>query len=176
LNFQVNNNQHEEMDLESARIQSPVGILAISGSVDGIRSIVFLESESQETNVPACLVECVNQLKEYFAGERKSFNLKLDPRGTEFQLKVWEKLQLIPFGKTISYLELARMTGSETNTRAVGNANGKNKINIIVPCHRVIGSNGKLTGYGGGLWRKEILLKLEMGDTMPGLFAGMENK
>jgi len=164
------------MDLASARIQSPVGIIEISGSEDGIRSVIFLDSESEETPLPECLRECVKQLREYFSGVRKSFDLKLDPHGTDFQLKVWEKLQLIPFGKTISYLELARMTGSETNTRAVGNANGKNKINIIVPCHRVIGSDGKLTGYGGGLWRKEILLKLEMGVTMPGLFAGLENK
>lgn len=164
------------MDIESAHIQSPVGIIGISGSEDGVRSVIFLGSESEETLVPACLMKCVMQLKEYFSGERKSFNLKLDPKGTDFQMKVWEKLQEIPFGKTISYLDLARMTGSETNTRAVGNANGKNKINIIVPCHRVIGRNGKLTGYGGGLWRKEILLKLEMGDTMPGLFAGLETK
>jgi methylated-DNA-[protein]-cysteine S-methyltransferase len=159
------------MNIESARIHTPVGIIEISGSDEGIRSIIFLDTQSGSTPVPASLQECANQLNEYFAGERQTFNLKLDPRGTEFQLKVWGKLQQIPYGKTISYLELARMTGSETNTRAVGNANGKNKINIVVPCHRVIGSNGKLTGYGGGLWRKEILLKLEMGDTMPGLFA-----
>ena len=161
------------MQLESARIYSPVGIIEISGSESGIRSVIFLDKESEPTEVPGCLQECVYQLNEYFAGKRRQFELKLDPQGTGFQLKVWEKLQLIPFGKTISYLELARMTGSETNTRAVGNANGKNKINIIVPCHRVIGSNGKLTGYGGGLWRKEILLKLEAGDTLPGLFAGL---
>ena len=159
------------MILESARIQSPVGIIEVSGSEDGISSIIFLNIESKPTPVPACLQECVNQLNEYFAGKRCQFKLKLDPQGTEFQLKVWEKLRLIPFGKTISYIELARMTGSETNTRAVGNANGKNKINIVVPCHRVIGSNGKLTGYGGGLQRKGFLLKLEMGDTMTGLFA-----
>ena len=159
------------MNIESARIHTPVGIIEISGSDEGIRSIIFLDTQSGSTPVPASLQECANQLNEYFAGERQTFSLKLDPRGTEFQLKVWGKLQQIPYGKTISYLELARMTGSETNTRAVGNANGKNKINIVVPCHRVIGSNGKLTGYGGGLWRKEILLKLEMGDTMPGLFA-----
>lgn len=163
------------MNLESARIQSPVGILEISGSEAGIRSILFMDNASEQTPIPICLLECVNQLNEYFEGKRKQFDLKLDPEGTEFRLKVWEKLQQIPFGKTISYLELARMTGSEANTRAVGNANGKNKINIVVPCHRVIGSNGKLTGYGGGLWRKEILLKLEMGDTMPGLFEGFEN-
>lgn len=161
------------MSIESARIKSPVGIIEISGSDDGIRSIMFLDIESEQTIVPVCLQVCVNQLNEYFDGKRKQFDLKLDPRGTEFQLKVWDKLQQIPFGKTISYLDLARMTGSETNTRAVGNANGKNKINIIVPCHRVIGSNGKLTGYGGGLWRKEILLKLEIGDSLPGLFAGL---
>jgi methylated-DNA-[protein]-cysteine S-methyltransferase len=160
------------MILESAFIQSPVGTIEISGSDEGIRSVLFSDIENVQLEIPACLQECVDQLNEYFAGKRKQFDLKLDARGTEFQLKVWEKLQLIPFGKTISYLELARMTGSETNTRAVGNANGKNKINIIVPCHRVIGSNGKLTGYGGGLWRKGILLKLEMGDTLPGLFAG----
>ncbi len=163
------------MNLESARIQSPVGILEISGSEAGIRSILFMDNASEQTQVPLCLQECVKQLNEYFEGNRKEFDLKLDPEGTEFRLKVWEKLQQIPFGKTISYLELARMTGSEANTRAVGNANGKNKINIVVPCHRVIGSNGKLTGYGGGLWRKEILLIHEMGDTMPGLFAGFEN-
>jgi methylated-DNA-[protein]-cysteine S-methyltransferase len=163
------------MNLESARIKSPVGIIEISGSEKGIRSILFLDNETEPSSVPSCLNECVNQLHAYFEGKRIYFDLKLDPKGTEFQLKVWDKLQQIPFGKTISYLELARMTGSETNTRAVGNANGKNKINIVVPCHRVIGSNGKLTGYGGGLWRKEILLKLEMGNTMPGLFAGIDN-
>jgi methylated-DNA-[protein]-cysteine S-methyltransferase len=161
------------MSLSVTHIQSPVGTIEISGTDQGIRSILFQSGDSDPTVVPDCLQECVTQLKEYFSGQRQQFDLKLDPEGTDFQLKVWEKLQLIPFGKTISYLELARMTGSETNTRAVGNANGRNKINIVVSCHRVIGSNGKLTGYGGGLWRKEILLKLEMGDTMPGLFAGL---
>ena len=161
------------MKLESTRIQSPVGTIEISGSENGIRSVVFLDAENEPTLVPVCLQQCVSQLNEYFAGNRTTFDIKLDPQGTDFQLKVWMQLRLIPFGETISYLELARMTGSETNTRAVGNANGKNKINIIVPCHRVIGSNGKLTGYGGGLWRKEILLKLEIGNSMPGLFAGI---
>lgn len=159
------------MNLETAYIQSPVGILEISGCTEGIRSILFINENIDTTEVPLCLQDCVNQLNEYFEGKRKVFDLKLDPRGTEFQLKVWEQLQTIPFGKTISYLHLARLTGNENNTRAVGNANGKNQIDIVVPCHRVIGSNGKLTGYGGGLWRKEILLKLEMGNTMPGLFA-----
>ena len=160
------------MSLESAFIQSPVGVLEITGSADGIRSIVFINEAIEPTEIPTVIQDCVSQMNEYFAGSRQQFDLMLDPVGTDFQLKVWKQLQTIPFGKTISYLDLARLTGSETNTRAVGNANGKNKINIVVPCHRVIGSNGKLTGYGGGLWRKEILLKLEMGDSMPGLFAG----
>ena len=159
------------MSIETAFIQSPVGFLLISGSEEGIRSIIFRNDDCTASTVPAVLQECVNQLNEYFAGTRTKFNLKTDPQGTPFQLAVWEKLLLIPYGKTISYLELARMTGKETNTRAVANANGKNKLNIIVPCHRVIGSNGKLTGYGGGLWRKEFLLKLEAGDKLPGLFS-----
>lgn len=159
------------MNLETAYIQSPVGILEITGSAKGIRSILFINGTAELTNVPLVLMDCANQLNEYFSGTRQQFNLRIDPVGTDFQLKVWEQLQTIPFGKTISYLDLAKLTGNEANTRAVGNANGKNKINIVVPCHRVIGSNGKLTGYGGGLWRKEILLKLEMGKSMPGLFA-----
>jgi methylated-DNA-[protein]-cysteine S-methyltransferase len=163
------------MHLESTLINSPVGIIEISGSVNGIRSILFLDSAGESTAVPECLQVCVNQLNEYFDNKRQKFDLKLDPMGTDFQLRVWEQLQHIPFGITISYLELARMTGNESNTRAVGNANGMNKLNIVVPCHRVIGSNGKLTGYGGGLWRKEFLLKFEMGNSMPGLFAGIEN-
>ena len=159
------------MQLESARISSPVGILEISGSKRGIRSILFINEKSEPTAIPVILEDCVKQLNEYFAGTRRNFELLLDPVGTDFQLSVWQQLQTIPFGKTISYLELARLTGSEFNTRAVRNANGKNKINIVVPCHRVIGSSGKLTGYGGGLWRKEILLKHEMGQSLPGLFS-----
>ena len=161
------------MDLETCFINSPVGVIEISGSEDGIRSILFIDHNEQTILIPACLQTCVDQLTEYFAGKRRQFDLKLDPRGTDFQLLVWSKLQSIPIGKTISYLELAIMTGNAANTRAVGNANGKNKITIVVPCHRVIGSNGKLTGYGGGLWRKEILLKHEMANTLQGLFASI---
>ena len=161
------------MDLETCFIHSPVGNIEISGSADGVRSILFIDFDVAVSPVPACLQVCVDQLTGYFAGNRQQFDLKLDPRGTDFQLLVWSKLQQIPFGKTISYLELALMTGKASNTRAVGNSNGKNQINIVVPCHRVIGSNGKLTGYGGGLWRKEILLKHEMANTFHGLFAGV---
>ena len=161
------------MDLETCFINSPVGNIEISGSEDGVRSILFIDFDVAVSPVPACLQVCVDQLTGYFAGNRQQFDLKLDPRGTDFQLLVWSKLQQIPFGKTISYLELALMTGKASNTRAVGNSNGKNQINIVVPCHRVIGSNGKLTGYSGGLWRKEILLKHEMTNTYQGLFAGI---
>lgn len=158
--------------LVAAYMHSPVGVLEISGSNAGIRSILFAQQKEASVVIPLCLQECVSQLNEYFAGNRKQFELQLDPVGTDFQLLVWEKLQTIPFGKTLTYSQLANLTGNLNNTRAVGNANGKNKINIVVPCHRVIGHNGKLTGYGGGLWRKEILLKHEMGNDMPGLFAG----
>ena len=162
------------MDIEKTYIKSPVGTIEISGSEAGIRSILFLDYDIETRPIPVCLNNCVSQLNEYFDGKRKRFSLKLDPQGTDFQLGVWEQLQLIPFGETISYLTLARMTGNLNNTRAVGNANGRNKLNIVIPCHRVIGSNGKLTGYGGGLWRKEFLLKFEMGNRMPGLFAALE--
>lgn len=159
------------MILESVCIQSPVGTIEITGSNEGIRSIIFKDDICVQSVIPACLTDCVKQLHEYFNRERTEFNLKIDPQGTDFQLLVWEKLHLIPYGSTISYLDLARLTGNEKNTRAVGNANGKNRINIVVPCHRVIGITGKLTGYGGGLWRKEKLLRFEMENSYPGLFS-----
>jgi methylated-DNA-[protein]-cysteine S-methyltransferase len=101
------------------------------------------------------------QLEEYFAGERTEFDLPLAPEGTPFQQRVWEALRAIPYGETVSYGELARRIGQPTASRAVGLANGKNPISIVVPCHRVIGSSGKLIGYGGGLERKQTLLELE---------------
>ena len=105
------------------------------------------------------------QLSEFFSGERKAFDLPLAPAGTPFQLQVWQELCRIPYGETISYGELARRVGNSNASRAVGLANGRNPLPIIVPCHRVIGANGKLTGFGGGLWRKEKLLDLERGTT-----------
>lgn len=158
------------MQTEEAIIQSPVGSISIGGSENGVQFITFLDQPKPSTIIPECLRECAVQLSEYFEGKRKIFDLRLDAQGTDFQKLVWKQLVKIPFGKTISYIELARMTGSELNTRAVGNANGKNPLNIVVPCHRVIGSNGQLTGYGGGLWRKEFLLKYEAGNTPTGLF------
>ncbi len=114
-----------------------------------------------ERSTTPLLTDCVQQLIEYFQGERRVFDLPLDQPGTKFQQQVWNLLCLIPYGKTISYLDLALQTGDKNNTRAVANANGRNRIAIMVPCHRVIGHNGSLTGYAGGLWRKKWLLELE---------------
>ncbi|MDD7887207.1 methylated-DNA--[protein]-cysteine S-methyltransferase [Flavivirga sp. 57AJ16] len=111
--------------------------------------------------IPVELEDCVCQLKEYFEGKRSQFNLKLNPQGTEFQKKVWKQLEQIPYGKTLSYLELSKQLGDVKAIRAVANANGKNPLWIIVPCHRVIGSDGSLTGYAGGLHRKKWLLEHE---------------
>jgi methylated-DNA-[protein]-cysteine S-methyltransferase len=105
--------------------------------------------------------EAIRQLDAYFAGERTDFDLPLAPSGTPFQLRVWQELARIPYGVTMSYGELAKRVGNPNASRAVGLANGRNPIPIIVPCHRVIGANGKLTGFGGGLWRKEKLLQIE---------------
>lgn len=107
------------------------------------------------------LIHCAEQLIQYFNGQRRIFELPIHQEGTKFQQDVWNELTTIPFGKTISYLELARRTGDTKASRAVANANGKNKIAIIVPCHRVIGSNHELIGYAGGLWRKKWLLEHE---------------
>ena len=107
------------------------------------------------------LIDCTEQLIEYFQGVRRTFDITLDPRGTEFQQKVWYELMNVAYGKTISYLELSRRLGDTKAARAVAAANGKNPIPIIIPCHRVIGSNQELVGYSGGLWRKRILLDLE---------------
>ena len=156
--------------MEEAIYSSPVGLLNISGSDAGIRSILYGDFVKENDKVPDSLVECIQQLDEYFNGRRKVFNLLLDAEGTDFQLRIWELLKEIPFGKTLSYLELARISGDIKAVRAVGHANGQNKLNIVVPCHRVIGSNQKLVGYGGGLWRKEWLLKHEASFDMPGLF------
>jgi methylated-DNA-[protein]-cysteine S-methyltransferase len=107
------------------------------------------------------LKKCAEQLDEYFLGKRIEFNLPLQQHGTEFQLKVWNELLNIPFGETINYLTLAKRIGNLKSIRAVGTANGRNNISIVVPCHRVIGSDGSLTGYSGGLWRKQWLLEHE---------------
>ncbi len=148
--------------METCIIQSPLGYTKIVGDDDGIASVIVLNSEEKITDIiPLALEDCVIQLKEYFDGTRQNFDLKLNPEGTDFQIKVWQLLQQIPYGKTISYLDLSKIFGDVKAIRAVANANGKNPIWIIIPCHRVIGSDGSLTGYAGGLHRKQWLLEHE---------------
>jgi methylated-DNA-[protein]-cysteine S-methyltransferase len=150
------------MGLHTAYYTSPLGTIELKGNEEGLYSVLFINEEKETTEKPhSSLKECIYQLEEYFSGIRKEFGLKLNPQGSEFQQKVWNHLLGVPFGKTASYLDISKRLGDENATRAVGNANGKNPIAIIIPCHRVIGSNGKLTGYAGGLGRKEWLLNHE---------------
>lgn len=148
--------------METCIIKSPLGFTKISGDEDGIIGITILNSEEKITDIiPIELEDCVHQLNEYFEGKRTQFDLILNPEGTEFQKKVWDTLQTIPYGKTCSYLELAQQLGDVKAIRAVANANGRNPLWIVIPCHRVIGSDGSLTGYAGGLYRKQWLLEHE---------------
>ena len=148
--------------METCIINSPLGFTKIVGDDDGIVSITVLNSEEKITDIiPVELEDCVFQLQEYFDGKRKAFDIKLNPEGTDFQKKVWNQLLEIPYGKTLSYLDLSKQLGDIKAIRAVANANGKNPIWIIIPCHRVIGSDGSLTGYAGGLNRKQWLLEHE---------------
>ena len=141
---------------------SNIGVLEITGTQKGILSVSFLKEKSTaHVKIPHCLKECYSQIDEYFKGNRKKFSVNIQLEGTDFQKKVWKQLIKIPFGKTVSYKDIAVSVGNKNAVRAVGNANGKNRIAIIIPCHRVIGSNGKLVGFGAGLWRKEWLLKHE---------------
>lgn len=124
--------------------------------------VSFSENDLQEQNSCEVLESCKAQLKDYFSGNLKAFDLPLSPEGTEFQQKVWAELIKIPYGETITYMELAVRLGDAKAIRAAGTANGRNPIAIIIPCHRVIGAGNKLTGYAGGIWRKKILLEIEM--------------
>ena len=157
------------MTLFYSEMKSPVGRLTLVANDKSLVALLWENEKPNRVKLPEMekssknpvILETSKQLKEYFAGERKSFDLPLDPMGTEFQQKVWKALRKIPFGKTKSYKELAIAVGNPNASRAVGAANGKNPISIIVPCHRVIGANGKLTGFAGGLENKDILLKTE---------------
>ncbi len=140
---------------------SPVGFLQLQSTEDHVISINFSEKNEPEKTYSAILKKCILQLDEYFEGKRKTFNLPLLQSGTVFQSKVWHQLNQIPFGKTISYLDLALQIGDAKAVRAVAAANGRNNCAIVIPCHRVIGSNKTLTGYAGGLWRKQWLLQHE---------------
>jgi len=148
--------------MDTCIIKSPLGFTKITGDVNGIASVIVLNSEEQvSVKIPKVLNDCVLQLNQYFEGSREQFSLKLNPKGTAFQNKVWDALLTIPFGKTTSYLQLSKQLGDVKAIRAVANANGKNPLWIIIPCHRVIGTDGSLTGYAGGLHRKQWLLDHE---------------
>ena len=147
--------------------QSPVGLLRISGTDQYLSEVHFVDSEEEAaaaagtTDLPRMAIMATEQLIEYFQGQRRIFDIPVSQDGTEFQLKVWNELMNIPYGKTNSYLDMARRLGDPKMIRAAASANGRNHVAIIVPCHRVIGSNGELVGYAGGLWRKKWLLALE---------------
>ena len=151
-------------------INSPLGITKIVGDENGVSLISILEEGKLSIKIPKELKEAVTQLEEYFNKKRINFTFKLNPKGTEFQQKVWLELLHIPFGKTISYLELSKKLGDVKVIRAAASANGKNPLWIVVPCHRVIGTNGSLTGYAGGLWRKKWLLEHENPTNQQSLF------
>ncbi len=156
--------------METTYIKTPLGFAKIVGDEEGI-SIISVSDEGQISSViPSILKEAVSQLNDYFQGKRNDFTFKLNPSGTEFQQKVWKGLLEIPFGKTMSYLELSKKLGDVKAIRAVASANGKNPLWIVVPCHRVIGTDGSLTGYAGGLWRKKWLLEHENPSNQGSLF------
>ncbi|WP_435135438.1 methylated-DNA--[protein]-cysteine S-methyltransferase [Formosa sp. A9] len=157
--------------MDTCIIATPLGFTKIEGDFDGICAVTVLNTtESVSKTIPESLQDSVLQLQDYFKGTLQNFNLKLNPKGTEFQKKVWQALTQIPYGKTISYLELSKQLGDVKAIRAVASANGKNPLWIIVPCHRVIGSDGSLTGYAGGLHRKQWLLEHESPFTQQSLF------
>jgi methylated-DNA-[protein]-cysteine S-methyltransferase len=153
-----------------AYIKTPLGIASIKGDEQGIAEIFILEEGNCSETIPEELRTAITQLQEYFQGSRHDFNFKMNPKGTDFQIKVWNELLQIPFGKTISYLELSKKLGDVKAIRAVASANGKNPLWIVVPCHRVIGTDGSLTGYAGGLWRKKWLLEHETPSFQQSLF------
>jgi len=146
----------------STYYHSPIGWIEIQASHDAVTSLVFCDERKNDTGSDSpILAECVRQLDEYFSGRRTCFDISVHQKGTKFQQSVWNALTGIPFGKTVSYGDVAKMLNNPKSMRAVGAANGKNKLWIIIPCHRVIGANGSLTGYAGGTERKKWLLDHE---------------
>ncbi|OIU66327.1 methylated-DNA--[protein]-cysteine S-methyltransferase [Rossellomorea aquimaris] len=152
------------MKLYNKLYRSPIGMIEIQGTDEQITSILFIEESEADGcggECPGVLNECAMQLDEYFRGKRRTFTFPYQLDGTIFQKKVWEALTGISYGDTSTYKEIAVTIGNEKAVRGVGSSNGRNRMSIVVPCHRIIGSNGKLTGYAGGLWRKEWLLRHE---------------
>jgi methylated-DNA-[protein]-cysteine S-methyltransferase len=150
-----------DMGHSYAYYESPIGLIEIGGTAEGLTWLAFVEGRQAGCGSHALLDQAVQQLAEYFDGARRVFELPLLPHGTEFQRQVWGQLLQVPFGQTTSYRDIAMAIGRPRAVRAVGAANGRNPISIVVPCPRVVGSDGGLTGYGGGLWRKEWLLRHE---------------
>jgi len=161
------------MEKLTAYINSPIGFLEIKGNKDAIFSIRFRDvvDKRNESSAGAEMIDkCIEQLDAYFKGEQKTFNLNLEPEGTDFQKSVWDALLTIPYGRRNSYRQIAESLGNPLAGQAVGAANGKNPIAIVVPCHRVIGSKGELTGYAGGIHRKKWLIEHELGIYQKTLF------
>jgi len=156
---------------QTAYYKTPIGTAKIVGDENGIIAVSVMDDVLETSaEIPEILKNCVQQLDEYFNGSRTEFNLKLNPQGTDFQKRVWNELLLVPYGKTRSYLEQSKKLGDAKAIRAVASANGKNPIWIIIPCHRIIGSNDSLTGYAGGIWRKKWLLEHESPSAQQSLF------
>lgn len=147
--------------METAYLKTPIGYAEFKGDKDGLSSVTVFDDEKPIGIIPEVLEDAIYQFTEYFEGKREVFDLKLHPQGTDFQKRVWNALLEIPYGKTTSYLSLSKILGDVKAIRAVAAANGKNPLWIVIPCHRVIGSNGDLTGYAGGLHRKKWLLDHE---------------
>ncbi|QYJ69122.1 methylated-DNA--[protein]-cysteine S-methyltransferase [Flavobacterium litorale] len=157
--------------MQEAYITTPLGTTIVKGNTEGITKISVLDDKMPaSTTIPTELQQAVTELQEYFAGTRNNFTFKLNPQGTDFQKKVWQALLTIPYGTATSYQKLAIQLGDVKAIRAVAAANGKNPLWIVVPCHRVIGSDGSLTGYAGGIWRKKWLLEHENPPTQQSLF------
>ena len=156
--------------METVAINTPLGIAQITGDANGITQISVIDEGDVSSEIPTGLQNAVTELNDYFQGKRTHFDFKLNPKGTEFQQKVWQALLEIPYGKTCSYMDLSKKLGDVKAIRAVASANGKNPLWIVVPCHRVIGTDGSLTGYAGGLWRKKWLLEHESPTAQQTLF------
>ncbi|REB08104.1 methylated-DNA--[protein]-cysteine S-methyltransferase [Sporosarcina sp. BI001-red] len=158
---------HEEASIATSKVeyQSPIGVIEIVGTEEAIVSILFSDTEVVRSELKdstfQVVKDCYNELDEYFNGTRIEFTVPYTNEGTEFRRNVWQALTEIPYAQTASYRDIACSVGNEKAVRAVGTANGKNQLSILIPCHRIIGSNGTLTGYAGGLWRKEWLLAHE---------------
>ncbi len=158
--------------LEEALLPTPLGTAQILGTTEGVTEIKIIDRNSThyKTSTAGPVQTCSKELSAYFKGELQKFSFPLTPRGTDFQKRVWQILQEIPYGETITYLEQARRLGNVKAIRAVASANGRNPLWVVVPCHRVIGSDGSLTGYAGGLWRKKWLLEHEGARSQLSLF------